>query len=68
MEFVFGDINTCHPFLNEAEITVNSERMITANTLNHSDGPLLATKYILFALADILTDNSPVQERRALPK
>ena len=56
LDFVFEDINACHPCLNEHDFRSKCRALQTTRILESSDTCLLATNYILFACTDILTD------------
>ncbi|KAJ5611477.1 hypothetical protein N7528_008582 [Penicillium herquei] len=67
LDFFFGDINTCHPCLNEADFSSRTQKLIALGRAEPADASLLATNFILFALTDILTDITPVRKGRPLP-
>jgi hypothetical protein len=67
LNFIFDDINACHPCLNEADFRSKCEPLITRRTVEPSSGCLVATNYILFACADILRYTGPMSTAASLP-
>jgi len=67
LDFIFDDINACHPCLNEAEFRSKCEPLITRRSVGPSESCLLAINYILFACADILRYTGPMSLATCLP-
>lgn len=67
LDFIFEDINACHPCLNENDFRSKCGALLTTRTMEPRDACLLATNYILFACADILTHVGPIEKNKPLP-
>lgn len=67
LDYIFDDINACHPCLNEVDFRARSERMLGASPLDRRETCFLALHFILFACVDILRDVSGPDESRPSP-
>lgn len=64
LDFMFDDINACHPCVNENDFRARSEAMLANPQLERRESSFLALHYIIFACADILQEVSRTEEGR----
>ena len=67
LDYIFDDINPCHPCLNEGDFRARSARMLGASPLDRRESCFLALHFILFACVDILRDVSGPDDSRPSP-
>lgn len=54
LDYIFEDVNACHPCLNEGDFRARSAQMLGAPVLDRRESCFLALHFILFACVDIL--------------
>lgn len=67
MDYIFEDVNACHPCLSEGDFRARSARMLRTATLDRRETSFLALHLILFACVDILRHVSGPDENRPPP-
>lgn len=67
LDYVFDDINACHPCLNEGDFRARSAHMLGQNPIDRGDSIFLALHLILFACVDILREVSGPDDSRPSP-
>lgn len=67
LDYIFDDVNVCHPCLNEGDFRARSARMLGMSPLDGRESCFLALHLILFACADILREVSEPDDSRPSP-